>query len=62
MTDDEIHTIEQREAAGEDLDNHAFDKDWTRKCEVCGQKPVVLATGLCGPCTWGESDTIGGNW
>ena len=43
-------------------DEQAFEKDWTRGCEVCGQKPVVRATGLCGPCTWGESETAGGNW
>lgn len=37
-------------------------KDWTSECEVCGAKPVVAATGLCGPCTFGESETVGGNW
>lgn len=37
-------------------------KDWTRACENCGQKPVVNITGLCGPCTWGEAETINGNW
>ncbi len=36
--------------------------DWTRGCDVCGQKPIVPATGMCGPCTFGEADTIGGNW
>jgi hypothetical protein len=36
--------------------------DWTRKCEVCGQTPIVPLTGLCGPCTFGEAETIGGNW
>jgi len=36
--------------------------DWSRKCEVCGQSPVVIETGLCGPCTFGEADTAGGNW
>lgn len=40
----------------------AFKKDWRRKCEVCGAKPVVNATGLCGPCTFGEAETAGGNW
>ncbi len=39
-----------------------FAKDWTRGCQNCDQKPVVNMTGLCGPCTWGESDTINGNW
>lgn len=40
----------------------AFAADYTRDCDVCGDKPVVNATGLCGPCTWGEADTVGGNW
>lgn len=31
-------------------------------CTVCGEKPTVRASGLCGPCTWGEADTINGNW
>lgn len=43
-------------------DEEAFEKDYSRKCEVCGDKPVVRATGLCGPCTFGEADTAGGNW
>ncbi len=36
--------------------------DWTGKCENCDQSPVVTATGLCGPCTFGEAETAGGNW
>ena len=36
--------------------------DWTGKCENCGASPIVPATGLCGPCTFGEADTAGGNW
>ena len=39
-----------------------FEPDWTRKCENCGETPIVPVTGLCGPCTWGEAETIGGNW
>jgi hypothetical protein len=31
-------------------------EDWTRSC-YCGAKPVVLSTGMCGPCTFGEADT-----
>jgi hypothetical protein len=31
-------------------------------CYNCGSSPVVAATGLCGPCTWGEADTAGGAW
>ena len=36
--------------------------DWKRSCELCGNRPVVPITGMCGPCTFGESDTEGGNW
>lgn len=45
-----------------DLNAEAFAADYTRKCEVCDGKPVVNATGLCGPCTFGEAETINGNW
>lgn len=38
------------------------DPNWEGKCEVCGQSPVVGDLGLCGPCCFGEADTIGGNW
>ena len=47
----------------EELENlRAFKPIWTANCEVCGASPVVSAVGLCGPCTWGEADTIGGAW
>lgn len=36
--------------------------DWTRKCQNCGETPIVPETGLCGPCTFGEAETAGGNW
>lgn len=36
--------------------------DWSGKCENCGMSPIVPVTGMCGPCTWGEAETIGGNW
>lgn len=36
--------------------------DYTTKCIVCGAVPVVPATGMCGPCTFGEASTAGGNW
>ena len=36
--------------------------DWTRSCMVCGAKPILPATLMCGPCTFGEADTSGGNW
>ena len=36
--------------------------DWTRNCENCGATPVVGDLNLCGPCCFGEADTMGGNW
>lgn len=39
-----------------------FEPDWTRQCENCGQSPIVPLTGMCGPCTFGEADTMGGEW
>jgi CO dehydrogenase/acetyl-CoA synthase alpha subunit len=39
-----------------------LEPDWTGKCEVCGASPTVPTTGMCGPCTFGEADTAGGNW
>jgi hypothetical protein len=36
--------------------------DWSRKCEICKASPIVPVTGMCGPCTFGESDTRDGNW
>lgn len=42
--------------------DEAFARDWTRGCDNCGARPVVNATGMCGPCTFGESATHGGNW
>lgn len=68
MTEDrkEIHCAADRACSKDDhknMDNReAFAKDYTRKCRVCGSKPVVNATGLCGPHTWGEAETAGGNW
>jgi CRISPR/Cas system-associated protein Cas10 (large subunit of type III CRISPR-Cas system) len=36
--------------------------DYSRTCTVCGASPIVSATGMCGPCTFGEADTAGGDW
>lgn len=38
------------------------DKNWQVACLVCGEKPTVHPTELCGPCCFGEADTFGGNW
>ena len=49
----------EKEVEGERDD---FTPDWTQDCEVCGARPVVPQTGMCGPCTFGEAETVGGNW
>ena len=36
--------------------------DWAGVCEVCGASPTMPETGMCGPCSTGEADTVGGNW
>ena len=35
---------------------------WSAPCENCGAAPIVPMTGLCGPCTFGEADTVAGGW
>lgn len=33
------------------------------ECESCGSETVLVEeVGLCGPCCFGEADTIMGNW
>ena len=36
--------------------------DWQSPCQNCGSVPTVPLTGLCGPCTFGEAETAGGDW
>jgi len=36
--------------------------DWKKACIVCGEKPTHPLTEMCGPCTFGEAETAGGNW
>ena len=43
-------------------DKQDAEPDWEHSCENCGAVPIVPATGLCGPCTFGEAETIDGNW
>jgi hypothetical protein len=55
MSDDETDVVD-------------YEPDFESECETCGQTPtvmginatgkVVLATGLCGPCTWGEAEML----
>ncbi len=37
-------------------------KDWDTPCDICGETPTHTETGMCGPCTFGEAETVGGNW
>ena len=49
-------------ARAPEKDQPASEPDWNGKCEVCGETPIVPETGMCGPCTFGEAETEGGNW
>ena len=51
-----------RKVADEKKPDPDTEPDWGSNCELCGESPIVPATGMCGPCTWGEADTAGGNW
>ena len=41
---------------------HAFRKNYKKVCRVCGQQPTVGDIRLCGPCCFGEAETVNGNW
>lgn len=45
-----------------DYDDPRIKPNWSKRCENCGASPIVPVTGLCGPCTFGEAGTSGGNW
>ena len=57
---------------GADPDKVEYVPDYKAACDVCGQSPVVTvyengnktySTDMCGPCTWGEAETIDpDNW
>lgn len=36
--------------------------DWSKDCSICGDSPIVPLTGMCGPCSFGDASTVGGNW
>lgn len=48
--------------SSEYLDAKNLKPDWTKKCSQCGATPVVPLINMCGPCTFGEADTVDGNW
>lgn len=39
-----------------------IEPDYKKKCIVCDAVPTLPLTEMCGPCTFGEAETIGGNW
>ena len=50
-----------------------FVPDWDTPCDICEQTPTVTGVNkegkqtnhweMCGPCTWGEADTLDpDNW
>ena len=53
---------ERKSAGAKKPDSKATEPDWKKSCFVCGEKPTVPCTGMCGPCTFGEAETAGGNW
>lgn len=52
----------RKEAERKEARPEEYEPDWDHECDNCGARPIVPLTGLCGPCTWGEAETIGGNW
>lgn len=61
LAPDEIPEVVKKGKAGIICDE-CNAPDWDGKCEVCGSSPVHRMTGMCGPCTFGEADTVGGDW
>lgn len=51
----------RKQAENQDDEARASRKNFDVACQ-CGQKPTVGDTGLCGPCCFGEAETVGGNW
>lgn len=39
-----------------------IEPDWEGHCDNCQAAPIIPATGLCGPCTFGEAETMNGEW
>jgi len=58
--------IKNEELKNEEL--KSYEPSYEHECCVCGQKPVVTlvnekreilySTDMCGPCTWGEAETV----
>jgi len=61
ISDDEL-TEGHKKGTAEYICDACNTPDWTNECEVCGATPVHRISGMCGPCTFGEAATVGGNW
>jgi hypothetical protein len=61
ITEDQVGR-DRRARIGQGLTVAQMEPDWGGECDNCGASPIVPATGMCGPCTFGEADTIDGNW
>jgi len=63
MTDQEFKKLEKEQTKyAKRVAATDPDKDFG-ECESCGMDTVLVPeVGLCGPCCFGEADTINGNW
>ena len=57
-----IYTCGVCKKSEEYLHPDEVEPNYEDKCVVCEQVPTMPLTGMCGPCTTGESATAGGNW
>lgn len=60
LNDEQLRALKQERVKAREAGQK--DKNYETACCVCGQKPTVRDTELCGPCCFGEADTAGGNW
>ena len=59
MTVDELEKEEREEA----MERARDEGKCFGECESCAQETCLVAeVNMCGPCTFGESETMGGNW
>jgi hypothetical protein len=65
-SDEELVYLDMRKAlkapAPRQMTTAEATPDWGTGCMNCGQSPVLPVTQMCGPCTFGEADTLHGNW
>ena len=40
-------------------EDYSTDPNWQVECINCGAVPTIGDSGLCGPCCYGEAETIG---